>query len=758
MPELKAVSPIDDPSPLALLKDVRDVMIAPDAVQSRLDKLVALIAARLDSEVCSIYLMQPGQMLELFATAGLNRNAIHHTRLAIGQGLVGEIASRAKPLNLAEAQNHPKFVYRPETGEEAFHSFVGVPIITHHQVIGVLVVQSETPRIYSEMQVEVLQTVAMVLAELAAGQNLVDQYALAREKRTTSLTHSFKGESVCDGLAKAPAVLHRPHITIRELVSDHPAAEEQRLREAVAAMQRSVDTLIASSGELEDDHADILETYRMFAHDEGWMRQIIHAINSGLTAEAAVKQVVEDLNIKLEQAQNPHVKRRIEDLEDLTTRLLYHLSGTSYTAAHSELPKQFVLFARSLGPAELLEYGQNRVSGLVLEKGSGASHIAIIARMLDIPVVAGVPGAADIVQTGDTVVVDGTNGEVTIRPSEEVEQEVDSYLERIQRQHKMFAAMRHEPSSTLDGTRVDLKLNIGLHIDVQELAAKDVAGIGLFRTELPYLTASTFPTVKEQKRMYRAVLQQAKEKPVIFRTFDMGGDKPVPYLHIPEEDNPAMGWRATRIGLDRPALLRQQFKALLLAAEGRELHLMLPMISTVQEVKAARMLLDLECERIAPKRRPGTIRLGVMLEIPSLIFELDELLKEIDFLSIGSNDLLQFMFARDRANSELGSQPALRANVLCLFRDIVKKADAAGVDIGFCGDIASKPLEAMALLGCGLRQLSLPPKAIGPVKAMIRSLCLHEFTKYLEYLCQNNTGDLRGYIQAYANDHNIHIK
>ncbi len=761
MPELHAVTKQRERSSLALLAEIRDVMSTAEDVQVRLNQLVALIAGRMDSEVCSIYLLQPGRILELFATAGLKQSAIHSTRLAIGQGLVGEIAASAKPLNLADAQNHPKFVYREETGEESFQSFVGVPILSHHQAIGVLVVQSESAKIYSEEQLEVLQTVAMVLSELAVGQHLVDRFALAEDKTETSHSKALGGLKISPGLAKAEAVLHRPEIEITQLVSDDPDAEEKRLVEAIDALREHVDELIETS-EMgsEGAHADILETYRMFTYDRGWLNKIMLAIQSGLTAEAAVKKVLEELRVRMEKISNPHIRQRIEDLEDISTRLLYHLSGVDPSSAHSELPDSFVLIARALGPAELLEYGHCRIKGLVLEKGSSASHIAIIAKMMDIPVVAGISGATDIISKGDTVIVDGDHGEVFVRPTDDIDQEINEHLMLRAKQSAAYEAMRDLPPETRDGVRVSLNLNIGIHLDGQQVSANDVDGIGLFRTELPYLTSPIFPDVDSQKRVYKEIYDKAGGKPIIFRTFDVGGDKEVPYIQMPHEENPAMGWRATRIAIDRPLLLKRQFRALLEAAEKKPLRIMFPMIATVGEFDAVKALFDTEMEVLAKQGMPlpQEVRLGVMLEIPSLIFELDAILKRVDFISIGSNDLMQFMFAADRGNEQVASRyDPVRPSILRLLRQITAQCDAAGVELSFCGDMATRPLEAMALLVCGVRHLSLPPASIGPVKAMIRSLDLEQATKYIDSLCETMDRSIRQNLKEFAQDHQVAV-
>lgn len=761
MAELRVVVPTNDFSPLQLLREIRDVMTGTAKVQTKLDRLVTIISDRLAADVCSIYIMRLGQILELYATAGLKAEAIHQTRLAIGEGLVGEIASDATPLNLADAQSHPKFAYRPETGEEIYQSFVGVPIMSHHQVLGVLVVQGKTSRVYSDLQMEVLQTIAMVIAELAVSQQLVDRMALARERVTAGESHVCSGQKLSPGLSKAPAVLHRPAIEIKKLVADDPQAEEVRLNEAIISLQQSVQSLLDAPHVRENQtHADIMETYRMFTQDQGWIGSLVAAVQTGLTAEAAVKKVLEDLHVRLASAKNPYVRQRIEDLEDISTRLLHHLCGVCYTAAQDALPENFILVAKSLGPAELLEYPHDHIKGIVLEKGSAGSHITLIARMMDIPVVSGVDDVTDIIQSGDMVVVDGDNGEVYIRPSDDFRQEINEHIALRELKNLAFESTRDLSSVTVDGVEVSLNLNVGLHLDGRSLAAKDVSGIGLYRTELPYLAASSFPTVEAQRKIYSHVLEQAHGKRVVFRTFDIGGDKEVPYLHTEAEENPAMGWRATRIGLDQPMLLRHQLRALLESAAGTELSVMFPMIAAVYELDDAKQLLELEMQYIRDEggTLPSRVRVGVMLEIPSLLFDLDALLKRVEFISIGSNDLLQFFFAADRANDRVVSRyDVLSPPVLRMMRMIFEKCTNAHVDVGFCGNMVAKPLEAMALMACGLRNMSVPPACVGAIKQMVRSVQLKDLTNYMDMILEWDEVSLRQHLQSYAKDHKVHL-
>lgn len=757
MPKLEAIK--KQSSPLALLRKVRDAMRSSEEPQKRLNKLVKVIAEGFGSEVCSIYFTRAGKTLELYATQGLNQKAVHQTELRFGEGLVGEIAALATPLNLPEAQHHPKFAYRAETGEDHYHSFVGVPILYHHRVIGVLVVQSTQSRIYSEEQVEVLQTISMVLAELAIACSVVNLREVTGEADGSFRSHYFSGLKLAPGLAKAVAVLHRPSIEITKLVSDNPTYEEERLHRAMVELQDSIDQLIRNAGFAKDDSKlEIIETYRMFTHDKGWLERIGEAIRTGLTAEAAVKKVEEQMHARMAQVESSYIRDRMQDLEDLSTRLLYHLAGISPTAAQTELPPEFILIAKSIGPAELLEYATKPLRGVILEEGSAASHVAIIARMMDIPMVARIPNIIGSVVTGDLAIVDGDNGEVYIRPPEDVEQAIDEHIITRKRQSAEYEAMQDLPSVTKDGHAVSLHLNIGLYLDAKQLTRPDVAGIGLYRTELPYLASSDIPDVDEQRKMYGEVFRHAKGKPIIFRSFDIGGDKQVPYVDAGLEENPAMGWRATRIGLDRPVILRRQFRALIRAASGHDLYLMFPFIADVAEFDETKAILDREMERakVEGHKLPKSLKIGSMIEIPSILFQMPQLLKRVQFVSVGSNDLLQFLYACDRGSERLsGRYDPLSPVFLNIIRNLVEQCKGADVSLGFCGAMASKPIEALALLGCGVTNISIPPASIGPVKAMIRSLDWHALSSTMGYLLTLPDHSIRHHLEQFAKEHEL---
>jgi phosphotransferase system enzyme I (PtsP) len=740
---------------------LRDLMKGGGSAQTRLDRIVDLVAQDLVAEVCSIYVLRAGEVLELFATKGLKPEAVHRTRLRVGEGLVGVIALRARPLALSDAQSHPNFAYRPETGEEIYRSLLGVPILRSGRVLGVLVVQNVTQRHYTDEEVEALETVAMVLAELVAGGELVTAEESRHAEGTSLLPARFSGIVLNGGLAMGRAVAHQRGIVIEQIVAEDPASELERLQAASDEMRSAIDDLLENPALGRDgEHQEVLETYRMFARDRGWLERIREAVRTGLTAEAAVMRVQTDTRARMAQVKDPYIRERLSDLEDLTHRLLQHLIGANGPQVHEDLPDDVVLVATTMGPAELLEYDRTRLRAVVMQEGSPTSHVAIVARALDIPMIGRCGNVLGDVRPGDPIVVDGDTGQVLLRPRESVRQTFAESMAARERRKQIMARTRDLPAVTLDGVEVSLQMNAGLLIDLPQLDATGADGIGLYRTEVPFMVRDSFPGVSDQVDVYARVLKQANGRPVVFRTLDIGGDKALPYWSGGDEENPALGWRAIRIGLDRPAILRQQLRALILAAAGRELRLMFPMVSTVSEFETARGLAERELERAAERGEPtpSDLQVGVMLEVPALAWQTATLFRRADFVSVGSNDLFQFLFATDRGNPRLSRRyDVLSPPMLRFMIELAAKARAADVPLSLCGEMAGHPLEAMALLGCGLRNLSMVPGNIAPVKTALRSADLGKLTRFVHRLAELPDRSVRERLRAYALDRGISL-
>lgn len=744
-----------------LLARLRDVMAGAGAAQEQLDRIVSIVASDFVAEVCSIYILRAGEVLELFAATGLAPEAVHNTRLSIGEGLIGHIAAQSRPLTLADAQSHPDYVFRPETGEEIYQSLAGVPILRGGRITGVLAVQNRTGRSYTEEEVETLETIAMVLAELIASGEILSQDELHAVDSITFMPITMDGVRLNGGLAIGEAVRHERRIQILKLVADDPVAEQQRLDRAVAEMHGAIDEMLEAQDVAEGgEHRDILETYKMFAEDAGWLARIGEAITNGLTAEAAVEKVRNDTRARFRKQTDRYLRERLHDFDDLAHRLLQHLVGIPENNDTANLPENIILMARNMGPAELLDYDRTRLRGLVLEEGSATTHVAIVARALDIPVVGRVAEILDKIETGDTIIVDGDNAQVHIRPAEDVYQAfVDTLTARAQRM-AAYASLRDVPAETKDGIRVDLHINAGLLADMQNMPETGADGIGLYRTEIPFMNSHDFPDVDRQAELYERVIEQSGGKPVVFRTLDVGGDKGLPYWDTAAEENPAMGWRAIRVSLDRPALLRHQLRALIRAAQGQNLSIMFPMITEIAEFDAARKILDLELTRAEKKGRTPikNLQVGTMLEVPALAFQMPALLKRVDFISVGSNDLFQFLFASDRGSPKIADRyDTLSPAALRLLSNLVEQCDATSTPISLCGEMAGRPLDAMALVGLGFRTLSMAPSSIGPVKTMIRSLSASDLKRYLDSVQDVSEHSLREKLREFALDHGVMI-
>ena len=721
--------------PRLLLRRLREVMAEPVTAQARLDRIVVLIASNMVAEVCSLYVVRADGTMELFATEGLNREAVHLTTMRPGEGLVGLIVSSAEPLALSDAQHHPAYSYRPETGEEIYQSFLGVPVLRGGATIGVLVVQNRAWRVYSEEELEALQTTAMLLAEMIASgelQGISAQGGQIAARRQMSL----KGVGIADGLGLGHVVMHQPRVTVSAIVADDVESEIARLETAIGAMRASVDDLIDRNDDgVGGEHRDVLEAFRMIAHDRGWLRRLREAVSSGLTAEAAVERVHNDARAKLQRQTDPYLRDRLHDLTDIANRLLHQLAGQSLVLLPDELPENAILVARSMSPAALLDYDRVRLRGLVLEEAGASSHIAIVARALAIPAVSDIANISEIVEHGDAIIVDGDAGEIHLRPPADIEAAYAEKARMRARRQAQYRALRDTPTVSLDGVPIGLSMNAGLLVDMPHLEETGAKSIGLFRTELQFMLAARFPRPGAQQQLYRAILDAAGERPVTFRTLDIGGDKLLPYMRGVEEPNPALGWRALRIGLDRPALLRLQFRAFIRASAGRDLKVMAPMVSTVDEFRAARAMFDRELAWNGSRgyEPPRAVSLGVMVEVPSLLWQLDEIAAAADFLSVGSNDLMQYLYAVDRANRRVANRfDSLSVGFLRALRLIAEAGARHGTPVTLCGEMGGQPLEAMALMAIGYRELSMSATSIGPVKAMTLTLNIGEAAPEVE--------------------------
>lgn len=722
------------------MRAIRKAMAGTESVQERLDDFTSAITKAMRTDVASIYLIRPGSDLELSATQGLKKSAVHKTRLKNDEGLVGYVAQTAKPLNLADAPSHPLFSYRPETGEDPYSSFLGVPILRGGRTLGVLVVQSKKARNFTEEEVEDLLTVAMVLAEITIDDERVGGKTAALQGITLSPVkpETIQGKAFADGLIAGHAFLHMPPVAPSNLLSDNIEQEEARLEKGVAVLRASVDAMVSGqAASLSRASKEIYETYRMFAYDRKWVNRLREAVHSGLTSEAAVERVRNEHRARLMKAKDPYLRARLHDLEDLANRLIRALSGENVGPGNREIPDGAIIFARDLGPAELLDYDRDKIVGIVLEEGAPSSHTAIICRAIGIPLVGRAEGILDRLEVGDPVLLDGETGEIHIRPVLSREESFQLRMNIRGELTKAYAAIRDKSAVTKDGREISLQLNAGLIVDLPQLDQAGADGIGLFRTEFQFMISEVMPSLQDQTELYRRALDAAGDRPVTFRTLDLGGDKILPYMDPVPEENPAIGWRAIRIALDRPGLMRYQIRALLEAASERELKVMFPMVATVDEFIEARALLDREVKRALAlgKSLPNKIEVGVMLETPSLAWSVASICDHADFVSVGANDLMQFFFAADRDNIRVSDRyDPLHPAALSILRFIARGCAKNNVPVSVCGEIAGRPIEAITLIALGYNQLSMPVTGIGPVKSAILALDAEKLRKVVDPL------------------------
>ena len=748
-----------EPALRVIMRRLREIMAEAGDGQSRLNKIVRHVAGVMVAEVCSIYLKRRDGSLELFATEGLNPGAVHTTRLKRGEGLVGRCAELGVPVNEPDAQHHPAFSYRPETGEEVYHSLLAVPILRSGQVLGVLVIQNHAFKEYSDDDVETLQATAMVVAEHLVSGAVANAEADAEISR--SLAAVIKGEVLSEGIALGHVVLHEPRIVVTKLMAEDPAKEMARLEAAIQELRAALDEMLGQENlAIDGEHRDVLEAYKMFAHDRGWERRLREAVQSGLTAEASVERVQNSSRARMLRQADPYWQERQRDFDDLSDRLLRILAGRSNGNLPLEMPADTILIARTMGPAELLDYDPKKLRGLVVEDGSAQSHVAVVAKALGIPAIGQAIGVVEHTSAEDAAIIDAETGEVHLRPLPDV---IAAFSDKVRfraRRQKKYDALRKRQAITKDGQRVELNINAGLLYDLSHLEESGADGIGLFRTELQFMVSHTFPRLERQAQSYRQVLEAARGKPIVFRALDIGGDKVLPYLRQVKEENPAIGWRAIRMALDRPALFRTQVRALLKATAGGELRLMVPMISTAAEMVEVKALFDRELGLVRRKGMPSPerVKLGAMLEVPSLLFELDDLFKTVDFISIGSNDLMQFMFAADRTNARVASRyDVLSPAPMRAFKKIVEAGRRHNVPVTVCGEMAGRPLEAMALIGLGFRSISMAPAAVGSVKALILSLDAAEIEGEMDRLIARGEKNMRQALTRFARKAGVEV-
>lgn len=742
-----------------ILRQLRTITEGQDTLPVKLENIVRLIAEQMSADAASFYIAVDGSRLELFAAYGLNPEAQHRVSFRFGEGLTGEVAQNNRTLNVADAWSHPKFAHKPELGEEQYKSFLGVPLIRWSRSIGVLSVQTREIREFSSLDVEILETVAMVLSEIVSSDEMAELKKGLSKGNNLNEREKLKGISLSKGYGLGTCIVHRRRQAVTKIFAEDKEKELHRLELAYGQMNADLDEKFASTKLGIGEHVEILDAYRMFARDKGWYKKIADNIHSGLTAEAAVERAYEDMWNRLSGTSDSYLKERLHDLRDVADRLQSYLSG-DYGSIKGVNADDLIVVAQTMGPADLMDYDYSKIRGLIIEDGTPTMHVAIVAKALNIPVVAKIRGIFEEAKTGELIAVDGTDGYVYMHPSAVVQEKFKAKIAEKDRLQARLAELKELPAQTKDGVKINLYLNVGLAFDLDYIETTNCDGIGLYRTEIPFMASDVMPDVERQMGYYKELMDKAGDKKVIFRSLDVGSDKLLPYWGNVGEENPAIGWRSIRITLDRRAILRKQVRAFLRAAAGKELNVMFPMVANLSEFEEARetLLIELEREKRRGENVPSKVNVGLMIEVPSVIFQLDAILKQADFISIGTNDLAQFIFACDRGNPRLTERyDVLSAPFLSMMGEIVSKANAAGVYCSVCGEMASNPIEALALIGLGYRNLSMSGSSFGRVKSMVRTMNTEDVEDYVHTLLKSQKRTLRPQLISYAYDHGIEI-
>ncbi len=737
-----------------LLKRLQTTLAVEGEGQARLDKITHLIADAMAAQVCSIYLLRDPETLELCSTEGLKPESVHQTRLRIGEGLVGRVAREANAINTPNATHERGFRYMPETGEEIFSSFLGVPIQRLGEMLGVLVVQNREARTYSDDERYGLEVVAMVIAEMAElGVFVGEGAALSAPHQQPAM---FRGGVAQEGSAEGHVLLHDPQIVIANPVAEDPEAEMARLETAMVTLKGDVDDMLETHlGAANEEHRQVLEAYRMFANSRGWMRRMEADIRAGLAAEVAVEKQQSATRARMVRVPDPYLRERLHDLDDLSNKLLRLLTGQGQGIG-ADMPDDAILVARNIGPGELLEYGKN-IRGIVLEEGSVGSHATIVARALAIPLVIHAEKITREALNGDAILVDGDHGIAHLRPEETVAAAFRDKIAMQEVAQEKYHSIRDKPATTRDGKTIALFMNAGLMADLPSLRNSGAEGVGLFRTELQFLVRSRVPRRAELASLYGRITEAAQGKRIVFRTLDIGSDKVLPYMKREDEPNPAMGWRAIRLALDKSGVMRMQLQALIRAANGRPLNVMFPFVAQFDEFKAARqsVLDELDRERALGHVIPEKVEIGAMLETPSLAFAPDQFFQMADFISIGGNDLKQFFFAADRENERVRRRyDTLNVSFLSFIEQIAARCDALGTPVSFCGEDAGRPLEALCFAAMGLRAFSMRPASIGPVKHLLRRVDLDAVRSVIDAAHAAGAQSVRSAVEQWLENEN----
>ena len=737
-----------------LLKRLKKTLSELGEAQARLNKIVKIIADSMNSEVCSIYLKNRHNILELYATEGLRSKAVHYSQLNVGQGLVGKIAATAEPIKTSQASKTKGFRYLPETGEEIYNSFLGVPIQRLGKILGVLVIQNLKKREFTEDDVYGLEIVAMVIAEMAelgifTSSDGSDE--LSQDKKNPLSINGLVGK---EGIIIGNTVLLEPQIKIQNPIADNTKLEKRKLKKSISKLNNQLSEIISKKHfKKKGDFLEILETHKLLIEDRSWIKRMESSIDSGLSAIVAVEKEQTTTKSRIAKVKNFYFKERLNEFYEISNILLKILTNQK-TYINLEGIKEPILIARNISPLELVSL-RHQLKGIILEDGSVGSHTTIVSRALNIPLLIQTKDIINKISNGDKIILDADQGLVYLRPDKTISELYTSKLKLRNKAKKTFLASKNLEAKTLDNKKIFLMMNAGLMADLPSLDDSGADGVGLYRTELQFLISNKVPKRAEQAEIYCKVLDSAGTNPVFFRTLDIGSDKILPTITPEIEPNPTLGWRAIRLTLERSGVFKMQVQALIRGAKGRNLNIVIPLVTEINEfLKAKDIILD-EINREKKRNRivPNLIKIGAMLEVPSLVFAPNLFFKSVDFLMVGGNDLKQFFFAADRENEKVRKRyDMLSTSFLSFLKLIVKKSEKYKLPLSYCGEDAGKPIEALVLCSLGFKTLSMQPNCIAPVKSLLRNIKLSEIKQIVEFALEANYETVRNQVVEYLEE------
>ena len=737
-----------------LLKRLKKTLSELGEAQARLNKIVKIIADSMNSEVCSIYLINRHNILELYATEGLRSKAVHYSQLNVGQGLVGKIAATAEPIKTSQASKTKGFRYLPETGEEIYNSFLGVPIQRLGKILGVLVIQNLKKREFTEDDVYGLEIVAMVIAEMAelgifTSSDGSDE--LSQDKKNPLSINGLVGK---EGIVIGNTVLLEPQIKIQNPIADNTKLEKQKLKKSISKLNNQLSEIISKKHfKKKGDFLEILETHKLLIEDRSWIKRMESSIDSGLSAIVAVEKEQTTTKSRIAKVKNFYFKERLNEFYEISNILLKILTNQK-TYINLEGIKEPILIARNISPLELVSL-RHQLKGIILEDGSVGSHTTIVSRALNIPLLIQTKDIINKISNGDKIILDADQGLVYLRPNKTISELYTSKLKLRNKAKKTFLASKNLEAKTLDNKKIFLMMNAGLMADLPSLDDSGADGVGLYRTELQFLISNKVPKRAEQAEIYCKVLDSAGTNPVFFRTLDIGSDKILPTITPEIEPNPTLGWRAIRLTLERSGVFKMQVQALIRGAKGRNLNIVIPLVTEINEfLKAKDIILD-EINREKKRNRivPNFIKIGAMLEVPSLVFAPNLFFKSVDFLMVGGNDLKQFFFAADRENEKVRKRyDMLSTSFLSFLKLIIKKSEKYKLPLSYCGEDAGKPIEALVLCSLGFKTLSMQPNCIAPVKSLLRNIKLSEIKQIVEFALEANYETVRNQVVEYLEE------